>query len=550
MTGLLVLTLPYRQLTGLLPQVMRGACEQVNKVLYVHLDPAIAAATSSTIPATSSTTSTPQYNAHLSLHQASNLIKSIYSKSSSLASSLDVRVVLSGFKGGSEIPVATNYAIEKVMIDCYAKENIPMLRSRYKNYLNGSDPIVLLKENECQDTRDDSETTDSDVGSDKIANTKIYKNIVAGGTFDHIHIGHKILITEGLLRCTNKFTIGVADGPLLAKKTLTELIEPVGVRIKKLRSLLVDIDPSVEYCLEPIYEPLGPSGSDPDMEMIIVSQESLKGGNYVNSARVERKLNALDVVVIELVEDIHRSDTEEEKVSSSSTRRRVLGTRIREPDLTNKPEFPPYIIGLTGGSASGKSSIAKRLSEKGVTVIDCDKLGHRAYRKGTNCYHKLVSTYGVGILKEDEEINRKALGAQVFGDAEKLSQLNKLVWPEIAKQVHEEVEAAKKAGAEVVVLDAAVLLEADWDHMCHEVWVCMLPKTEAVERICGRDGCSREQAETRLSKQMSDRDRLLRCHVPLCSLWDYDTTARQCYTALDTVISDIKTIQASLKNTL
>lgn len=314
---------------------MRSASEHVSGVLYIHLDPAAA------LSANTSNNSSDANTTNLSLCQASSLIKTIYGKPLTPAS-LDVRVILTGFKGLATVPLKTNHAVQKVMIDAFPKERLPIFRNRYKSFLNDAEPIVLLHEEDALEV--------DNIAENGGTNGKIYKDIVAGGTFDRIHSGHKILLSEGLLRCTRKFTIGMADGPLLTKKTLKELIEPINVRIEKLSNLMSDLDPGVEHYLEPIYEPLGPSGRDPDMEMIIVSQETLKGGNYVNKVRAERNLGVLDVVVIDLVEDASRdSSVEEEKVSSSSARMRLLGSLLKEPDLSMTPPSPPYVIGLTGG---------------------------------------------------------------------------------------------------------------------------------------------------------------------------------------------------------
>ena len=442
-------------------QVVRGACEQVSSVLYVHMDPV---------------TSTTQQQHALTVSQASHIIKSIYSSpalattdTSASSSAIDVRVILTGFKGVSTVPTNTKFPIEKVLVDSYLKGQLSVFKNRYKSYLCGSEPIILLKEDQETSVQEDKGEILPNV--EEKTSSKIYKDIVAGGTFDSIHTGHKILLSQGLLKCTNKFTIGIADGPLLAKKTLTELIEPVEVRMSKLQDLLTDLDPSIECYLEPINEPMGPSGRDPNMEMIIVSQETLKGGHYVNKVRAERNLSVLDVEVINIVQDIQRScEEEEEKVSSSSSRMRSLGTLLKEPSYSDKQQpFPPYIIGLTGGSASGKSSIAMTLESMGASIIDCDKLGHKAYEVGTLCHRKLLQEFGSEIQAEDGSINRRTLGALVFDDETKLRRLNQLVWPEIAQLVTQELRSSSLKGRQVVVLDAAVLLEASWQHMCHEV---------------------------------------------------------------------------------
>ncbi|KAA0192289.1 hypothetical protein HAZT_HAZT001219 [Hyalella azteca] len=518
MRGFLIITLPYKQLTALIPQMVTRACEYAKDDLYIHLDSA-------------SIFEDPGKMHHSTwpIKASSQVIQKLYGSFSTVAPQLDTRIIMSGFKGHSIIPNNPRLQPANLLVDHLDDEKLKYLRAKYKCYFNLKEPITLLTDEDVSNCSVIAEALGGSISSE--TNEKVYENIVAGGTFDRIHPGHKILLAEGLLRCRNRFTIGMADGILLEKKTLAPLIEPVEVRIENLKNLLEDMDPSIEFCLEPIIDPCGPSGKDPRMEMIIVSQETLRGGHFVNKTRAERNLNQLDVVVIDLVNDENRNVHEEEKLSSSSRRMRLLGTCLQDPNLSNKLEPSPYIIGLTGGSASGKSSIASRLKSFGASIIDCDKLGHKAYLEGTECYSKLVEAYGPKILNETGEINRKALGALVFGNQEKLNQLNSLVWPEILLLLKNKVAELKIQGAKLVVVDAAVLLEAQWDLQCHEVWVCVLPESEAVRRICERDGCSEELAQQRLQRQMRDDERVKRAHVVFCSLWDYSYTTQQVLTA-------------------
>ena len=161
---------------------------------------------------------------------------------------------------------------------------------------------------------------------------------------------------------------------------------------------------------------------------------------------------------------------EEEKISSSSGRTRLLGTRLQPARKVWDQSSGPYIIGLTGGSASGKSSICRKLEQLGAGVIDCDKLGHAAYIPGTVAFNKIVQEFGHKVVGEDGQINRKVLGSIVFGEKGKLEKLNSLVWPEIGRLASEEIGKRFGEGRKVVVLDAAVLLEAGWQEMCNEVY--------------------------------------------------------------------------------
>lgn len=354
-----------------------------------------------------------------------------------------------------------------------------------------------------------------------------YHHTVLGGTFDRLHVGHKILLSEGCLLGTEKLTVGVTCGEMNKKKTLEELIQPTDVRISDVKHFLTDIKPSLEYNVVPITDAFGPTITEPDMDLIVLSQETKKGGEMVNTEREKRGFKRLLEYTIELVEDSCHSQYEEEKISSSSARKRLLGT-LYHP-LKPKDDLPhtPYIIGLTGGIASGKSSVCKRLEGQGAKIVDCDKLGHRAYVKGTPGFDKVVEAFGQHIVGEDGEINRKELGKIVFGSKDDLQRLNGIVWPEIARLAQEQISEYAEAGDNIIVLDAAVLLEAGWDNMCHEVWTTIVPQPEAIKRLVERNNLPEEQAKQRLNSQISNTERVEKSNVVLCTLWEYEYTQQQ-----------------------
>lgn len=186
-----------------------------------------------------------------------------------------------------------------------------------------------------------------------------------------------------------------------------------------------------------------------------------------------------------------------------------------------------YIVGLTGGIASGKSSIAKRMAAEGAGIVDCDKLGHEAYSPGTQAYSQVVERFGSGILSPDGQINRRALGAIVFKDKDKMKELCDIVWPEIARLAEKCIQRYALEGKTICVLDAAVLLEAGWDHLVHEVWVTIIPRDETIRRVMRRDGVSEEEAIRRIESQMSNMERVQKADVVLSSLWEPEETQRQ-----------------------
>ena len=103
-----------------------------------------------------------------------------------------------------------------------------------------------------------------------------------------------------------------------------------------------------------------------------------------------------------------------------------------------------------------------------------------------------------------------------------------MVWPEMRRLYTEEIESMKKEGFEgIVVLDAAILLEAGWDADCHDVWVSIVPPSEAIKRIVQRDHLSEEQAEKRVKAQVSNSERVSKANVVFSSVWEPEITAAQ-----------------------
>ena len=287
----------------------------------------------------------------------------------------------------------------------------------------------------------------------------------------------------------------------------------------------------------------GPSGTDDDLQLLVLSQETIKGGPYVNEVRKTNNLPELDVHVIDMisddVSDLAESFHSDNKMSSSAQRIRQLGTLLKEPLKPRRRDYP-YVIGLTGGIASGKSSVSKRLQKLGAVLINCDRLGHQAYAPGRSAYNQLLEHFGDGILNADDTINRRALGAIVFSEKGKLNLLNQIVWPEIAKMVREKLEKLAEDGVEVCVVEAAVMLEAGWDEMMNEIWVTVVPPKEAVKRIADRDGYNECQAQIRVESQITNRERVEKANVVISTLWEYEFTQKQAEKAWSALRDRIK----------
>lgn len=170
-------------------------------------------------------------------------------------------------------------------------------------------------------------------------------------------------------------------------------------------------------------------------------------------------------------------------------------------------------IGLTGGIASGKTTVSATLAECGATIIDADKLGHQTYEPGTETYRQVVAAFGDDIVAPDGSIDRKVLGGKVFGQPDGMTRLTGIVWPGIRVLAEAELARLRDQGVAVAVLEAAVMIEAGWQDLVDEVWVVTVPPAEARRRLMERNGLSAEDADNRINSQISNDERLQHADV-------------------------------------
>lgn len=172
------------------------------------------------------------------------------------------------------------------------------------------------------------------------------------------------------------------------------------------------------------------------------------------------------------------------------------------------------VICLTGGIASGKSTASRFLKAQGAHVIDADVLGHRTYEPGAQAHAQILKAFGDDLRTADGRIDRKALGARVFGRPDALKTLTDIVWPGIRALAEEEIARVRAEGtAPAIVLEAAVLFEAGWQDLGDEVWVVIVDREVAIARAMQRDGNARAAVEQRLDAQLSNAERIARADV-------------------------------------
>ena len=164
------------------------------------------------------------------------------------------------------------------------------------------------------------------------------------------------------------------------------------------------------------------------------------------------------------------------------------------------------VIGLTGGIGTGKSLVSRMLEERGATIIDADLVGHEAYTPHTETWQVVVDTFG-DVLAEDDQIDRRKLGAIVFSDPSQLEKLNAIMHPRMYKMIEERIQNLQSGGADTIVVEAAILIEAKWTPLVDEVWVTTAPEDQVIERIKGRNNMGEEAARARINSQMSSEER-------------------------------------------
>jgi dephospho-CoA kinase len=157
------------------------------------------------------------------------------------------------------------------------------------------------------------------------------------------------------------------------------------------------------------------------------------------------------------------------------------------------------VFGLIGGMGSGKSTVAAQFQERGAKVISGDQLGHEALRQ-PDIRDRVVGRWGTEVLDASGAIDRQTLGKIVFADEAELRALEALLFPWIERRSRGEIAAADTG---VVVLDAAVLLEAGWNRLCDSVVYVHAPRPLRLRRLAGQRGWKAEEVEARERLQMS-----------------------------------------------
>ncbi|MBC6975484.1 dephospho-CoA kinase [Bacillus sp. Xin] len=161
------------------------------------------------------------------------------------------------------------------------------------------------------------------------------------------------------------------------------------------------------------------------------------------------------------------------------------------------------VIGLTGGIASGKSTVSQMFREMNIPVIDADIIAREVVEKGKEAYKEIVEVFGEEILQADGELNRPKLGSIVFHNEEKRLHLNKIVHPAVRKEMNAQKDMYIKEDVQAIVLDIPLLFESKLTELVDQILVVAVAPSTQLERLMKRNGFIEEEAKARIDSQMS-----------------------------------------------
>ena len=171
------------------------------------------------------------------------------------------------------------------------------------------------------------------------------------------------------------------------------------------------------------------------------------------------------------------------------------------------------VIGLTGNICSGKSTVAGFLAKRGAVIVDADEIGHEALRPSSETWKRVVDAFGKEILTDSSEVDRKKLGEVVFSNPNALKRLNGIMHPGMHEAARRRIDELRRAGSQVVVLEATLLIEAGWVDLVDEVWVANASDETMVKRCRRRSGLSEADARSRIAAQMLAEEKVRHADV-------------------------------------
>lgn len=192
--------------------------------------------------------------------------------------------------------------------------------------------------------------------------------------------------------------------------------------------------------------------------------------------------------------------------------------------MPHQERHRPYLVGLTGNIACGKSTVLARLAALGAEVLDADQVVHALQEPGQPVYAAIRAAFGPSVISQDGRLDRRALGARVFSDPVALARLEALVHPAVRERITARVAAAT---APVVVIDAIKLFEGGLADSCDETWVVTCAPDQQLARLMARNGLSEEEARRRIAAQSPAAWKIARADVVIDNSGDLVATYAQ-----------------------
>lgn len=184
------------------------------------------------------------------------------------------------------------------------------------------------------------------------------------------------------------------------------------------------------------------------------------------------------------------------------------------------------VIAITGGIASGKTMVLNHLKALGAACIDADAISRTLTAPGGAALPAIRQAFGQGVFQQDGALNRRALGALVFGDGEARGRLNAIVHPLVRAEMERQLRRLRLQGERVAVLDVPLLYESGMETLADEVWLVAVPAEVQLQRLMARDGYTREEALARIHSQMpleqkrARADLVIDTDLPLQALYE------------------------------
>lgn len=186
-----------------------------------------------------------------------------------------------------------------------------------------------------------------------------------------------------------------------------------------------------------------------------------------------------------------------------------------------------FVVGLTGGIASGKSTVSSYLNKQGFTIIDADRVARKVVAPNTPGLRRIRQTFGPKVLNADGRLNRQRLGEIIFHSQYQRDQLNQIVQPLIRQQIVGQIHGLQQQGVALAVLDAPLLFEEHYETLCNQIMVVTVSEDVQLRRLMKRNALSTSDAQARINSQMPLLNKVQKADVVIDNSCDLSQTYRQ-----------------------